>query len=219
MFRNMSSEQEPAAEPEPAASPAEPLQLTDAKAMRALAHPVRIALLEILGTRTLTATQASELLGESPANCAFHLRTLARYGFVEEAGGGRGRERPWRSLHKSFSVSSTELADPQARLAAEMLGRIYEERWLDRIRRVMSSAVWPAGWERMPTSNRTLDYLTVDEAIQATLELRAVFERYAERRDKPELRPAGALPVEFVMFGYPLMDQSFMPDETTPEQA
>jgi hypothetical protein len=34
------------------------------------------------------------MLGESPANCAFHLRTLAKYGFVEEAGGGRGRERP-----------------------------------------------------------------------------------------------------------------------------
>src|SRR5271154_2933830 len=125
-FRNMSSEldqamapepqPEPQPQPQPQPGPAEPVRLTDAKAMRALAHPIRIALLEILGVRTLTATQASELLGESPANCAFHLRTLARYGFVEEAGGGRGRERPWRSTHKSFSVSSTELPDPQARL-------------------------------------------------------------------------------------------------------
>jgi hypothetical protein len=215
----MSSELDPVVEPEPEPGPAEKTQLTDAKAMRALAHPVRIGLLEILALRTLTATQASELLGESPANCAFHLRTLARYGFVEEAGGGRGRERPWRSTHKSFSVSSTELADPQARLAAEALGRVFEDRWLDRIRRVMSSGAWPAGWERVPTSNRTLEYLTVEEAIQATLELRAVFERYAERRDRPELRPAGALPVEFVTFGYPLTDQSFMPDESGPDQA
>ncbi len=64
--------------------------------MRALAHPVRMALLELFAYHeTLTATQASELLGESPANCAFHLRTLAKYGFVREAGGGKGRERPW----------------------------------------------------------------------------------------------------------------------------
>lgn len=63
--------------------------------MRALAHPVRLALIEILGvTRTLTTAQVSEMLGESPANCAFHLRTLDKYGFVREAGGGRGRERP-----------------------------------------------------------------------------------------------------------------------------
>jgi DNA-binding transcriptional ArsR family regulator len=199
--------------------PIEPVRLTDAKAMRALAHPVRIELLEILGTRTLTATQASELLGESPANCAFHLRTLAKYGFVEEAGGGRGRERPWRSTHKSFSVSSTDLPDPQARRAAEALGRLFEDRWLDRIRRVMSSGVWPDGWERMPTSDRTLEYLTVEEAVQATLELRAVFSRFAERHDRPELRPADALPVEFVTFGYPVTDQSFMPDESPPDQA
>ena len=59
------------------------LDLTDPKAMRALAHPLRWALLEALGhAGTLTATQASEMLGESPANCAFHLRTLAKYGFV-----------------------------------------------------------------------------------------------------------------------------------------
>ncbi len=58
-------------------------RLSDPKAMRALAHPVRMGLLEILAvTETVTATQASEVLGESPANCAFHLRPLAKYGFV-----------------------------------------------------------------------------------------------------------------------------------------
>ena len=213
----MSSEIDLAVDPEPEAqaeieaeAPADTLRLTDAKTMRALAHPLRMALLEILGVRTLTATQASELLGESPANCAFHLRTLAKYGFVEEVGGGRGRERPWRSVHKSFSVSSTELPDPQARLAAEALGRLWEGRWLDRIRRVMSSGVSPVGWEQMPTSSRTLEYLTAEETIQVARELSAVFDRYAERKDHPELRPADALPVEFVTFGYPLTDQVFM---------
>jgi DNA-binding transcriptional ArsR family regulator len=215
----MSSELDPVVEPEPEPGPVERTQLTDTKAMRALAHPVRIALLEILALRTLTATQASELLGESPANCAFHLRTLARYGFVEEAGRGPGRERPWRRVHRSFTVSSTELSDPQARLAAEALGRLWEDRWLDRIRRVMSSGVWPAGWEQMPTSSRALEYLTVEEAIQVTRELSAVLERYAERKDRPELRPADALPVEFVTFGYPLTEQGFVPDESRPGQA
>src|SRR5271170_3028317 len=111
----MSSEEdlavERAAEGEPASESgsAETMPLTDAKTMRALAHPVRMALLDILALRTLTATQASELLGESPANCAFHLRTLAKYGFVEEAGGGRGRERPWKTLHKGISINSSTL--------------------------------------------------------------------------------------------------------------
>ena len=108
------------ADPAEAASPREDtddprrdrgrLNLTDPKAIRALAHPVRMALLEALGhAGTLTATQASEMLGESPANCAFHLRTLAKYGFVEEAGGGRGRERPWRQTYDGMSWQTREI--------------------------------------------------------------------------------------------------------------
>src|SRR5260370_36072891 len=86
--------------------------------MRALAHPLRWALLEALGPAgTLTATEASELLGESPANCAFHLRTLAKYGFLEEAGGGRGRQRPWRLRYRSIELGPPGL-DPPTRLAA-----------------------------------------------------------------------------------------------------
>ena len=68
VFRNMSSEESPRPE-RPADTWDEPLKLTDPKAMRALAHPVRMALLDLLGVAgTLTATQASEILGESPAN-------------------------------------------------------------------------------------------------------------------------------------------------------
>jgi DNA-binding transcriptional ArsR family regulator len=93
---------------------------SDARAIRALAHPVRLSLLELLAhTGTLTATQASEILGESPANCAFHLRTLARYGFVAEAGGGRRRERPWRRVPGMISVGHD--GDPQHKAAAQSI--------------------------------------------------------------------------------------------------
>jgi predicted ArsR family transcriptional regulator len=190
------------------------LQLTDAKAMRAMAHPVRMALLEILAVRTLTATQASELLGESPANCAFHLRTLGKYGFAVEAGGGRGRERPWKSAHKGISLNSDELADPKAKLAAKALAQVWHERLLDRIRRVFSINSWPAGWEAAPMSSRGFEFLTAAETIQVARELHAVLDRYAERRDRPELRPADALPVEFVIFGYPITDPALGLDDS-----
>ena len=97
------------------------MTITDPTLMRALAHPVRMALIELLGVhQTLTATQASEALGESPANCAFHLRTLAKYGFIEEAGGGRGRERPWRASATSqrIRLRSADLESEQAKVAA-----------------------------------------------------------------------------------------------------
>jgi DNA-binding transcriptional ArsR family regulator len=72
-------------------------RITDATTLRALAHPVRIAIIETLSLEgALTATEVGERIGESPTTCSFHLRQLAKYHFVEEAGGGKGRARPWK---------------------------------------------------------------------------------------------------------------------------
>ena len=82
-------------------------RVSDAKTFRALAHPVRMALIELLVlSGPLTATEAGERIGESPTTCSFHLRQLARYGFVEEAGGGKGRARPWKRSFRGFRFSS-----------------------------------------------------------------------------------------------------------------
>src|ERR1700685_2938669 len=83
-------------------------KITDARTLRALAHPVRIAIFEQLAFGgAMTATEVGEQIGESPTTCSFHLRQLAEYGFVEEAGGGTGRSRPWRltSVGMSFGPS------------------------------------------------------------------------------------------------------------------
>jgi predicted transcriptional regulator len=195
------------------------LNLTDPKAIRALAHPVRWALLEALSQAgTLTATQASDMLGESPANCAFHLRTLAKYGFVEEAGGGRGRERPWRQSYDAMSWR-TRTDDPQASAAAEALDQVWLDRSLTRARHGLTSmAKWPKGLEDSLGATTTRLYVTAAEADQLYTEIHKVFERlvgmrhrYADRRD-PELRPADAIPVEFVLMAYPVMDLPPLPE-------
>ena len=83
----------------------EPRKLTDPRAMRAVAHPIRIALLEVLGTEgPLTATEAGERIGESPTTCSFHLRQLAKYGFIEEVAGVAGRKRPWRLVQRGHEL-------------------------------------------------------------------------------------------------------------------
>jgi DNA-binding transcriptional ArsR family regulator len=66
-------------------------------ALRALAHPLRLRLLRLArDTGELTTSAASAHTGESSANCSFHLRLLARHGFLESAAGRDRRERPWR---------------------------------------------------------------------------------------------------------------------------
>jgi predicted ArsR family transcriptional regulator len=201
------------------------LNLTDPKAIRALAHPVRWALLEALSQAgTLTATQASEMLGESPANCAFHLRTLAKYGFVEEAGGGRGRERPWRQSYDGMSWR-TRTDDPQASAAAEALDQVWLDRSLTRARQGLTSmAKWPKDLEDSLGATTTRLYVTAAEADQLYSEISEVFERlvgmhhrYAARRD-PKLRPADALPVEFVLMAYPVLDLPPLPEDDEADQ-
>jgi hypothetical protein len=184
----------------------EPRVLTDAKAMRALAHPLRVALLDLFGYHdTLTATQASELLGESPANCAFHLRTLAKYGFVREAGGGRGRERPWEIVSRSMRIT-TQQPDPQAALAADELGRVMLDRWLARAREVFGSDSKVPGWEHATGWTRTHVFLTPEETESLTEEMRRLLHRYEARYNDPARRSAGALPVEWSIFTSPIAE-------------
>jgi len=194
------------------------LDLTDPKAMRALAHPLRWALLEALGhAGTLTATQASDMLGESPANCAFHLRTLARYGFVEEAGGGKGRERPWRQAYRRLSWQARQ-GDEQFRLAGQALNQIWLDRVLSRARRSLAAtASWPEGFEDDLGGSTSMLYVTPDEARELYGELMKTVERtigqehrFTERKD-PARRPPGAVPVEFVLLGYPVLDAPPLP--------
>jgi hypothetical protein len=195
------------------------LNLTDPKAIRALAHPLRWALLEALSQAgTLTATQASEMLGESPANCAFHLRTLAKYGFVEEAGGGKGRERPWRQVYDGMSWR-TRQEDPQFSLAAQALDQVWLDRLLTRARRsLISMTSWPAAFDEDLGASSSRLYVTPAEARELHAEMMKTFERlvgkdhrFAERRD-PKLRPPDSVPVEFVLLGYPVLDAPPLPD-------
>jgi len=193
------------------------LNLTDPKAIRALAHPVRWALLDALGQAgTLTATQASEMLGESPANCAFHLRTLAKYGFVEEAGGGRGRERPWRQTYNGMSWRTRP---DETRAAAEALDQVWLDATLTRARRSLTAiAQWPKVLEDSLGASTSRLYVTPEEANELFTELRQTYDRlvglqhrFADRKD-PKHRPADAMPVEFALFGYPVLDLPPLPE-------
>jgi predicted transcriptional regulator len=210
VFRNVSSE--PTSQPSPPSEndEREPMRITDPTVMRALAHPVRMALIELFGVHdTLTATQASEALGESPANCAFHLRTLAKYGFVEEAGGGRGRERPWKASKRSLHIrlDSSELDSERAQVAAGALGQVWHDRVLARIRDVFANRRWSPEWEDAAGSSTTLAFLTPQELQTVQDEISAILARHRDdRRRDPAQRPAGALPVEIVAFAYPRQD-------------
>jgi DNA-binding transcriptional ArsR family regulator len=99
------------------------MEISDPKAIRALAHPLRLDLLQILGSGgPATAAHCGRVLGVSQASCSFHLRQLAKYGFVEEAGPGRDRrERQWRVTQPRLSVRRGTGGDAVVRQQIERL--------------------------------------------------------------------------------------------------
>src|ERR1700722_13537056 len=102
-------------------SPTSSIHLKDPRALRAYAHPIRLQLVGLLRAHgPKTATQAAAAIDQSVANCSFHLRQLAKYGLVEEAGGGHGREKPWRATAMSTAWDSTGM-DPETAAASEAL--------------------------------------------------------------------------------------------------
>jgi len=181
-------------------------ELTDPREMRALTHPLRLALLELLWREgTINATQAASQLGESQASCSFHLRQLAKFGFIDEVEGVGGRARPWRLSRRGMRVANVQ-DDPQAAIAWAALERLLRDRQLDRYRAWLEGrSAYPPPWREAAYHSHHVAWLTPEElhtvADQITELLTSAF---PNRRDDPAARPAGALPVELLSIGYPM---------------
>jgi hypothetical protein len=151
----------------------------------------------------LTATQAGELIGESPASCSFHLRQLAKYGLVEEAGGGRGRERPWRAT-ALFTKWSSMAATPEYAAAVADLRAFLAQRYFDNLMRWLDvDRGEPPEWQEAAVFGDAILYLTADELKRFGEALDALVEPFVERVADPSRRPEGSRFVTFVKLAFP----------------
>ncbi len=182
----------------------EPRRLSDARVMRAFAHPTRIALHELVAREgELTATQAGERLGLSPANCSFHLRQLAKHGFIEEASSTPGRARPWRVRSAGHSWDGFG-ADAETNAAASALTSILLERDLARLRAWLErEPTADPEWRRAAFLTESLLYLTKEELAEVGRMVTELALTFAERID-PAMRPEGSMPVQMLAAGFPL---------------
>jgi hypothetical protein len=181
-------------------------RITDAKALRALAHPIRMSLIGLLRTEgPLTATRAAELLGESSGSCSFHLRQLAKYGMAEEAAGGHGRERPWQATTMSTHVPDLT-DDPDFAAASGMYRTVLAERYFQWLMHWLAERpAEPADWQRADLFGDMLLYLTADELADVGEKVRELLDGYVDRTARPELRPDGARLISFLKLAFPLV--------------
>jgi DNA-binding transcriptional ArsR family regulator len=188
-----------------AASPTKPSrEITDPKAMRALAHPVRLAILDAMRNEgELTATRAAELLNQSPGNMSWHLQTLAKYGFIVEAEGVKGRSRPWKISPVRNEFNATESV-PGSVDAIEHLAITVLERGVEQLQQWWRQHKdFGEGWFDASFVKDDTSFLTSAELAEISEQMERLMSRYNERSD-PAQRPAEALPVHIVTFAHPM---------------
>jgi len=176
-------------------------RIADRAPLRALSHPLRLRLLELLEhDGPLTATEAAVHLDTTPSNLSFHLRLLARHGFVEEASGGVGRQRPWKIVERTTVVNADDLdADGRDELRAvvELFAERYRQNAVGWLR---ARDQYPEAWRNAAGETHMVLRLTADELSSMTDALRDVLARYERGGDR---RP-GTLPVAITVSTLPL---------------
>ncbi|MFI0715298.1 winged helix-turn-helix domain-containing protein [Streptomyces inhibens] len=193
---------EPPSQPHP--NPfADRTHLSDPRALRAYAHPTRMELVGLLRREgPLTATRAAELTGESVASCSYHLRMLAKYDLVEQAEGGRGREKPWRATTQ-FTDWPEYSEDPDVADASAALNIALAENYFAKMTHALEQrAALPRVWQQAEQYGDVSVYLTADELTELGDRITELLGPYAARMQDPESRPADARLVSFLRVAF-----------------
>lgn len=165
--------------------------------LKALAHPLRMDLLEAVTVhRQLTATQAADIVGESPANCSWHLRQLAKYGYLEEVPGTTGRQRPWRRTSAGMQWLDTD-PDPEVEAASRALTEVFIDREVERIKRARLRPQ-TGDWSDSAIATQSLAWLTAQELAALSEAITELVVSYSGRVSDPAQRPPGARPVRLL---------------------
>ncbi|MFF0340831.1 ArsR/SmtB family transcription factor [Kribbella sp. NPDC004875] len=162
-------------------------EITDPQAMRALAHPVRLAALSYLQKNgPATATQLSEHVGASPSVTSWHLRHLASFGLVTDGPpptGSDRRQRWWHAVARGFRYEMPDTPDGAEAgrlLRTEMMNQALEaaQQWL-----VDTEPNLSPEWSRLAGSANTLLVVTPAEAEAIESAIEELLAPYVQRRD------------------------------------
>ncbi|MET8145317.1 helix-turn-helix domain-containing protein [Sphaerisporangium sp. NPDC005288] len=178
----------------------------DPRAMRALAHPARLAILGRLQTEgPATATECARVAGLSPSACSYHLRMLAKYGFVEDAPPrGDGRERLWRAPHRGITISepdelTSELVEAKNVLSRTVVDQMVEETF----RYLESSARESKQWRQAALLAHMLLRVNAEELAELGERVTAILEPYLSKSRSPEEAPPDARLIRGIVHLFP----------------
>ena len=166
---------------------------SDPKALRALAHPLRWQLLDLLGSElTATATRCADVLGESVASCSYHLGILCKYGYIELVPGQAGKEKPWRLASREQNLDPGD-AGTEGALAAEAAASAFLDHEFARMKqRLGRYGLEPEPWREATRVLGATTWMTAEELRDIASQLKRLVVTHDERAADPASRPPGA---------------------------
>jgi DNA-binding transcriptional ArsR family regulator len=168
-------------------------RVEDLDTLRAFTHPLRMRLLATLRfDGPATASDLGRLLGESSGATSYHLRQLARFGFiVEDDEQPSRRERRWRAAHELTSWEPTDfLDDPAARSVLRILARERIRFMVEQLRRWYEGRRnWSRAWVAAAQDSDMVIRMRPEDLDRMGREIWDVATRYADAQrasDDPE---------------------------------
>lgn len=201
----MTAESEPGQQPSRAGD-----RVLDGPVLKALAHPLRVQLLDILSQYgPQTASTIGKRIGESSGTTSYHLRQLARHGLVREvADRGSGRERWWERPRGALTLNTTNSEqDPAVREAARQVNRHFVRGRAEALAAFTASdpSALPDGWADAVMISTLNAHLTADQLAGLTRDMEAILrEKLETYRSEPGT--PGARPVQLHFNAFPLID-------------
>lgn len=174
-----------------------PMRTLDAGALKALAHPLRVQMYDILAQHgAQTASRLAEMTGESSGSTSYHLRALAKHDLIREVRGkGSARERWWERPRGGVSFTNPDaLGTPSGRAASQVVMTEFLNRRHQQLMRYvaqsMSAADLPELDEALIATSTVR--LTPAQSTELMERLQAVVDEFSDTyrdQDDPEARP------------------------------
>ncbi len=158
----------------------------EAGALKALAHPLRVRIYDLLSERgPQTASSLAALIGETSGATSYHLRALAAHDLIREVPGrGTARERWWeRPKGRVTLPGPDDTMSPSSRAAAQIVTaeffRLRHQTLMEYIDR--PAAEQPEEWRDAGLVMTTMLDLTPAQMAELREELTGIIDAAVER--------------------------------------
>ncbi|WP_251449891.1 helix-turn-helix domain-containing protein [Microbacterium sp. Marseille-Q6648] len=172
-------------------------RVLDTGALRALAHPLRVQIYDILSQYgPQTASSLAERLGESSGSTSYHLRALAKHDLIREVEGrGTARERWWERPVGGVSFANPEaMKTPAGRSATQLIMSEFLRNRQEQLMRFLRSGMAEEGgdWHEGSMVSTATARLTPEQSNELTHRIMAIIDETVDRyRDQTgeDVRP------------------------------